>query len=603
MTVETTSCKLSDLMKQIDNGELQLPDFQREWKWDNERIVNLIASILAGHPIGVLMLLEVGDGETPFAATPLSGAKNCIESNLRYLLLDGQQRLTSLFQALYSDLPVQTKDGRKKPQARWYYMSLAKALTDSTEVEQVILSIPEDRKPKKAPFGTVTPDVSSLPKECEEEMFPLSRCIDANVVKDWMKAYVARDATKLDDRLDRWNQFDNQFLSQIRDYRIPAIILRKDTPREAVCTVFERVNTGGVALNVFELLTAAFAASKFQLKDDWNRRLEQLEERKIYNSSQKRDQLQSTDFLQVISLLTTYNYKLSNSSSGNKPHAVSCKRKDILRLELSDYRRFADAATEGFEWAAAFLEREGIFAYSDVPYKTQIVPLAALRATFGKRIGNFDNMDKVRKWYWCAVFGELYASTVETRINRDFEQVAGWIKHGNSLPGSISEAEFSPSRLLVLRRRNSAIHKGIHALLIRNGCLDWLKDQPIRMATTFDSSIDIHHIFPKKWFKDNGLEDDRCESIVNKTLISSDTNRFIGGKAPSLYLQVLQKEAGIGSQRQNEILETHLIDGNLLRNDDFDEFFKTRMERIVQIIGDAMGKKVTSENFDDESNS
>ena len=75
MPFESPDYLLSELMKNVGNGTIQLPDFQREWKWDDDRIASLLASISVGHPVGVLMMLEVAGNDLNFAAKPLAGAE------------------------------------------------------------------------------------------------------------------------------------------------------------------------------------------------------------------------------------------------------------------------------------------------------------------------------------------------------------------------------------------------------------------------------------------------------------------------------------------------------------------------------------------------
>ena len=584
MPFESPDYLLSDLMKSVDSGLIQLPDFQREWKWDDDRIASLLASISVGHPVGVLMMLEVGSSELKLAAKPLAGAEDGVTGDPERLLLDGQQRMTSLFQALASHRPVQTTDGRRKRLTRWYYVDMATAIADPSDREEAIRSIPEDRV-IRADFGrSVVQDLSTLDAECRAEMFPLSGVFDSSTTNKWMMHYVQPDQEGALERLGRWDRFQQQVLANFTSYLVPVIVLTKGTPKEAVCTVFEKVNTGGVPLNVFELLTATFASENFRLKDDWQARQEKLQRRKINRT------LESTDYLQAVALLATRARRISWTGSDSDAPGISCKRKDILRLTLGEYQQWADPATEGFDWAAKFLAQEGIYTARDVPYRTQLVPLAAIRATLGEEIENHGTIARIRQWYWSGVLGERYGSAIETRFARDLEQIIDWIQSDGSAPETMSAASFSSSRLLTLRTRNSAAYKGLYALLMCDGCLDWQKHKPISLASFFDYSIDIHHIFPQRWCNQNGVDDAQRESIVNKTAISYDTNRRIGGRAPSTYLPILEQHAGISADHLDQILMTHAIDAEALRADDFDRFFEDRQRRLLDVISDAMGK-------------
>jgi hypothetical protein len=129
----------------------------------------------------------------------------------------------------------------------------------------------------------------------------------------------------------KWGKLLSEIFPRFQNYQIPVIMLRKQTPKEAVCQVFEDDNTVGVSLTVFELLTASFAADNFELRKDWEDKKEKLTNTSnVFNKILS--DVSSTDLLQTISLLTTYNRRKQNSTS-----AVSCKRRDILKLTLDDY--------------------------------------------------------------------------------------------------------------------------------------------------------------------------------------------------------------------------------------------------------------------------
>ena len=373
-----------------------------------------------------------------------------------------------------------------------------------------------------------------------------------------------------------------------------------------MCTVFEKVNTGGVPLNVFELLTAMFASDNFRLKDDWTLRKSELSSRRVLRS------VESTDFLQVVSLLATYTRRQNYLAAGNdiaSAPGVSCKRKDLLRLSLQDYQTWADTALEAIVWTAQFLGQEHIFRSDDIPYRTQLIPLATIRALLGVAADTHGAAEKLRQWYWCGVLGELYGGSIETRFARDVEQSVPWIRDAGSPPGTVIEASFRAPRLLTLRTRNSAAYKGVYALLMRHQCLDWIKNQPMNMATFFEFVVDIHHVFPQAWCDNNDIDHGHRESIVNKTPISYSTNRSIGGKSPADYMPTLANKAGVSDGRIDEIVATHAIDPRFLRSADFGGYFADRSEALLELISQAMGKEAirddgsaggVSEDFVDE---
>ncbi len=394
-----------------------------------------------------------------------------------------------------------------------------------------------------------------------------------------------------------FNQFYKEVIQRFEQYQLPVIEMGRETPKEAVCLVFEKVNTGGVSLTVFELLTATFAADNFLLRDDW---------RDISNRFTKEEVLRkipSDDFLQAVTLLATmkrYREHVDGIDADGRAPAISCKRKDILKLKLEDYLEHRDTVVEGFLKAAKFLRMQKIFTGRDLPYRTQIVPLAATLAVLGDEADNDTVRKLLSRWYWCGVFGELYGSTIESRFAKDLPELIAWVRGGDE-PTAVKEATFSGARLEELTSRRSAAYKGIFALMMRDGCEDFRSGQPIDITSYYDENVDIHHIFPRKWCEDHADEQNiakhgaEMDCIINKAPLSARTNRMIGGSAPSAYLQRIEKNEGIPAERLDQILQSHVIAPTALRNDDFWAFYDRRYEEILDRIEAAMGKPAIRE--------
>lgn len=539
------------------------------------------------------MLLQAGGEGVRFKPRPVEGVDEITPEKLEHLILDGQQRLTSLYQALRLGRAVRTRDARGAAIQRWYYVDMGKALAENGDREEAIIGIPDDKKVRNF-RGEVKADYSTRELECRAGLFPLPLVFDVPGLTAWMMDYLQVHGDRSDERLNRWNRFLQSIIQRFQQYQVPLIVLRKETPKEAVCQVFEKVNTGGVSLTVFELLTATFAADDFQLREDWEAR--QARFRRNPALRQILGSIENTDFLQAISLLVTRARRQAAVEAGVAPEAapgISCKRKDILRLTLEEYQAWAGRVTEGFEKAGRFLFQQKIFVARDVPYRTQVTPLAAILTVLGDRSDQDGIRSKLARWYWCGVFGELYGGAIESRFAKDLPEVLAWADGGPE-PDTVSDANFAPARLLTLRTRNSAAYKGLHAVLMRNGGLDFRSGTPIDVQQYFEDRIDIHHVFPQHWCRQNGIDARRCDSVINKTPLSARTNRLIGGRGPSKYLLTLQREADISHARMDEILSSHLIDPGVLRADDFDGFFAGRERALLARIEEAMGKPLVA---------
>lgn len=586
MSFDSPIRDLEDLLKDIDAGKIQLPDFQRPWKWDVDRIRSLLASIAKGFPVGVVMTLETGSDEVNFAVRPLSGVR-VSNTEPNFLLLDGQQRLTSLYQSLFGQAPVDSCDPRGKVMRGYFYIRVKESLdTDLDMEDDAIFFVKEDRVVRANFDRDIVADYSDMGKEIAAGVFPLNKIFDTRYIRQYSRQFDSH-YINADNLLDEF--FDGP-LKQLSDYKVPVIELSNTTKREAVCTVFEKVNTGGVALNVFELLTATFAAGSadFRLNDDWLARKKKMVELRPVLAG-----VENTDFLQGISLLASRKRRLNHSGDTEKVPGITCKRKDILNLSLDDYVEFADSLTDAFVWAGQFVNNQFIFRHRDLPYRTQLVPLAAIRVALGNVADLQGVAHLLTRWYWSGVLGELYGGAVETRFARDLEKVDAWVRGGNE-PGTVSGASFNPDRLLTLRTRNSAAYKGIYALTMRGDVKDWVYNQTINQGSYQDFAIDIHHIFPQKWCENAKIDNARVQSIVNKTPISSVTNKFISAKAPSKYVGELAVRAQLTPAEIRASLTAHQIDVSHLLNDDFDAFFEDRRLRLLDLIGSAMGKPVMS---------
>lgn len=575
--------KLGEYLKWTHSGEIQLPDFQRGYKWEDERIRQLLVTVLRGHPMGAVMLLKTGNSQVRFKPRAIEGVDLTPGTEAKFLLLDGQQRLTSLTQALSGNGVVATKDSRGRLLDRRYFVHMETASSDPNRVDEAVISVPADGV-MRSNFGKdVVLDLSAQDKQHEHGWFPLNLLYGDHM--SWILELQ-------DPALGK--HFYEKFIKQSATYDIPAIELDEDTDKAAVATVFEKVNIGGLPLNVFELLTAVFAGDAdyfskagedFRLNDDW--RETQLK----WSSYPVLAAVENTDFLQAVTMLTTRQRHLADTS--DRPPAISAKREDVLKLTLSDYLHWREPLREAFIWASTFLADRHIFAPRDVPYPKQLVPLAAIKVVLGKQADLISVSERLVRWYWCGVLGELYGSAIESRFARDIEMVPPWATDGAApVPRTVQDASFTESRLHSLRTRNAAAYKGIAALILAGGARDWMEDKALDKVQYVDLAVDIHHIFPQKWCDTNGIDAEHRESVVNKTTISARTNRTIGGVAPSSYLPVIETRAQIDSTHLDELVATHLIPADFLRQDHFENFFRTRRESLCELVENAIGKTV-----------
>ena len=582
--MKTNDRPLTDLMKAVDIGAAQLPDFQRGWVWDDGRIKALILSVIHSFPVGAAMFLEYGNESIHFKHKPIegSGADQNVEPD--ELILDGQQRLTSLYNALYSKKPVHTKTDKGKEIDRYYYLDIVKAVDPSADDEDVVISIPATKQ-ITSDFGRkIEKDLSTRQDEFKLKMFPLNIILDSSEEQGWQNEYYAYynyDPAVI----QQFTELFSKIIMPTQKYSMPVISLDKDTPKEAVCQVFENVNTGGVSLTVFELVTAIFAMDDFRLRNDWEERKER------YFSSDLLNIVTATDFLTALTLL-------SSLKAGT---TVSCKKKDVLALQLDAYKMYADDLCKGFSIADRLLQEERVFSSRDLPYSTQLIPLATICTVLmeDNRIYTTTVKKMVKQWYWCGVFGELYGSANETRYANDVTQVLKWIKEDGDLPKTVTDFFFNPTRLLSLQSRQSAAYKGIMALILKNHARDFISGAEMDFSTYSNEKIDIHHIFPKDYCLGQRYDRAKWNSIVNKTPISASSNREIGGAAPSVYLGKIEKKGSVLPSDLDDYVQTHWIDHTALRNNEFQDFIIDRARKLLCAIEAATGRTISGKASDE----
>ena len=578
--MQTNDKPLVDLMRDIHEGRIQLPDFQRGWIWDDNRIRGLIASITRGFPVGAAMFLSYGGDSLHFKYRLFEGISSA-NSVPNDLVLDGQQRLTSAYSALYGEGAVRTRTDKGKEIYRYYYISIEQALDADADRLDAIISVPETKQ-LTSDFGRkVELDLTTPNKEYAAKMFPLNIILDPAKTFQWEQAYLAHYGHEANISKE-YSDFKSRIVMPAFQYKIPVITMEKDTPKEAVCQVFENVNQGGVSLTVFELVTAIFAMEDFDLRQDWEHRV------RTYFSGDLLNVVTSTDFLTACTLLAAYQGK----------GTVSCKKKDVLNLKLTDYKAYADALCEGFREAADLLAEERIFARREIPYTTQLIPLAVLCTLLLEKnqIKSSNVKQRIKQWYWCGVFGELYGSANETRYVNDVVGVMRWLD-GGELPKTVQDAYFNAPRLLLLRTRQSAAYKGVMALILKHGSKDFISGQDMDFTQFKAANIDIHHIFPRSYCIKSGLPEEKWDSVINKTPISYITNREIGGAAPSEYLKHIA--AKVDRSSLTAYLSSHWISMEDCETDDFNAFMRHRATALLDAVSAAMGKRIVGRDSEE----
>ncbi|MFZ5751832.1 MAG: GmrSD restriction endonuclease domain-containing protein [Pseudomonadota bacterium] len=596
MSFETNPRFLRDLLAEARAGRLQLPDFQRSYVWGDEDVRMLIASILRGFPVGALLTLRSG-GPVSFRPRLLEGVEAARQAAgegpaqpAEELLLDGQQRITSLFGAMASPLSmtVRKPKSERKTLQRFYYLDIARALDAGEELEDAILGLPEARI-RRDEARTI--DLSTREREFEAGCFPLNLAF-SDAAFDWVDDF--RDHWRADpQRSEAAKVFRKRILEPLRAYQMPVITLGQQTSREAVCLVFEKVNVGGKKLDAFELVTAIFAGAPepLNLRDDWAARFARIRGGGAGQGMAMPvfDNLRGFDFLQAVSLAATHARRRTAEAAGNPDlPQISARREALLALDLADFRAHAPTVEEGFREAGKFLAAQKVLWAADLPYPAQAVALAAIFAIAAKAAQTAAGKERLSRWFWRTALAEDYGTSPESKLARDAEEVSRWLQGGEE-PERMRLLTFNPDRLESLRMRVSAAYRAFAALLLREGCRDFITGQAADITTFAGDPMDVHHIFPRQWCEARGIQPEAYDSILNKTPLTAASNRAIGGHAPSAYLHGIEDAQGLTLAEMDSILRSHLIEPAFLRADDFKGFLADRKRRLAELAARAMG--------------
>lgn len=553
-----TSEVLKFLLQMIHNREMALPDFQRDFVWDPFATEELIESIISNFPAGSLLRIKNGT-QLLFRPRAVEGAPP-LAQNARpsYLILDGQQRLTSLYQALYGV-------GEHR-----YYLDLA-GLEKGKDLEDCAFYL-------RTEDGDA--DYKAISQQAAKLVFPLGKVFSDDGFSGWVNKVLeerGKDKSEVLDLQRRLSRLHEQWIRPIEEYEFPMVTLNEETSGEAVCTIFETLNRTGVKLSVFDLLTARFWAQDLNLRQKWD------DARAEYPIIEDYE-IDPYYVLQIIGLLEP-----GVDNDGNH-RASSIKRSAILEMDVEQARKGWGAAVVGLSEILNILRDEcGVLVPGLIPYTTILIPMAAVW-TAQKNVKGADagaNRIKLLRWFWCSVFGQQYENAPNSQAEKDFAELKTWMS-GGPAPDSVAGFASESLRLRNVRPKQRAVYRGAMALILQNGALDFHKRGPITSQLIADEKnpVDDHHIFPRAFLNKQDVPAALRDCILNRTYIDRATNRRLSKRAPSDYFGEIRVKQG--EQQTDELFRTHLLptagtDSPLLR-DDFEGFLANREKLLMGLI-------------------
>jgi hypothetical protein len=519
--------RIAALIRRIERGDIKLPTFQRPQVWNVRQVIDLLDSVDNGYPVGSLLFwltdhrlgAERDIGGFSLPDTPDRYPRNYV--------LDGQQRLTTLYAVL--NHPPDHLDER---------LRVAYDLENQEFVE------------------------AQLP--LDQLHLPLNWLYDTRGLRAfWDQLRTREDGEELIAETERlWETF--------HDYVVPVVTV-PDMPVSKVGVIFERINSRGTRLTVFDLMVAATWGSdesgEFNLRESVDVIIEQLDEK---------------DFggIDPVSVLRS----LAVAKTG------SARRQAII--DLRDYSRedlelLIEKTRAALSRAVDFLTSEVSVVSNDfLPYERQLVLLAYVMTNRSSLSGH--NFDVLRRWFWRTSFAERYRAGGEARFDDDLRTTLGAIETSDGLErfGKAPDRNFFIGSEF---RKGSAASQAFAALLgahrprnITNGAFI-----DVGTALSAYNRKEFHHLFPQKVLKNWDVQKGLISSLANICMLASSENKKISDRPPSEYIKSYQST--LGMDQFDEVMASNLIPPaavDALLKDDFARFLEARADFLSEVVAD-----------------
>ena len=516
-----------NLLSDIETGRIKVPQFQRKFVWSREDTAGLIDSILKGYPIGTFIIWETDErlrsvrnlGGADLPETP-SGSK------VKYVL-DGQQRMTSIFVALKGSV-VKNEDNILVD-----YSDIFIDLKSDSDEQIVITS-----------------------KEAGDESRYI-RVIDLlNMDLPWFVEHYPVDLLGV----------ISKYQNAIKTYQFPTVTI-VDAPIDVATEIFTRINVTGKALSLFEIMVAKTYDSErgFDLSEKYAELKEEL-------SKEEFGTISSSTVLQTVAVIL----------------AKDCTRKCVLRLNKNEFINVWEDAKKAFINAIDYFRVcYRIPASQILPYDALVVTFAYYFFHHKDKPLN-EQKNYLQDYFWRCILNGRFSNAVESKITQDIKVIDEILANRKPVYDSYVDISYEALRGRGYFSAGSAFIKGMLCILAYHEPKSFADNASVKMANdwlTRANSKNYHHFFPKAYMrkKHPEIDDWLVNHIANITIVDDYLNKYaIGARGPADYMKEFQK---INSDHIETTMDTHLItlsDEGGVFDDDYDTFFRYRLMRFNQ---------------------
>ena len=529
----------SSLISEIEKGQIKIPQFQRDFVWTIQKSAGLIDSIIKGYPIGTFIFWKTKDRlrsvrDIGSQVLPYPEAGESVD-----YVLDGQQRLTSLYACL-KGASIKREDSKKVDDFSKIYINL-----ESDEDEKIVATDIEGEKPER-----------------------YIRILDL----------LTGDFTVLASFPSKYHEKLKLYKNRIESYQY-SIIQVKEAPIDIATEIFTRINVGGKPLSLFEIMVAK--TFDYERNFDLSERFEKLiDDLRPHNY----ETISDATVLQVISIVMS----------------KECKRQVILKLDKHDFIATWDRAVDAIERAVEYFKNYYRIPVSQLlPYNALIVPFSYFFFHHKDKPTGI-KQKYLQDFFWRCSLSGRYSSSVESKLAQDVKKIDNILE--SKLPTYdwpidttkefiIDNGWFSAGRSYI---------KAILCIYAYHQPKSFNDDSLVNISNYWlkqANSKNYHHFFPKSYLKRKGEEEFYINHILNITIVDDFLNkREIGSKPPSKYMSKFKKD----NPELELSMKSHLI--NDLNDfgiweDDYDAFFENR----AKLVNKELKKRLIKQEVDRRS--
>lgn len=497
---------LAEVVQLVGTGRMALPEFQRDFVWDPNQVVELLDSVSNGWPIGSLLVLN---GPQPFEVKEIYGGPGTSRDKVEFYLLDGQQRVTALFHAFTNSgdfdyfIDVEawlTSPNGQLPEFKWKSKESKRQLASGQILLHDFLDVRR--------FETITkdaaPDLVAHLKRLQRERF-------------------------------------GQFLHG--GYALPAIVLASDIELEAMTRIFETLNRTGERLDAFDLMVAVLYPHKFHLRDEYERALDEFPRLKVFD----------VNGIEVLKLIALWQRDFDDETKTRPTsrRVTGVRQRDVLNIPATSVKRDWSRALNRYSDALEFVEKNGgVLSPALLPSSAMVLTLAYLLDAGRQE-------SELNRWYWNAIALQSYAQGANTQVLSDIDRP--------KQPDRVSALSAFEQGVNDLARRNRILRLGVAGLSRLHGARDILTGKELGANPKEFSIVQVTEgqirLPSKESVRDIAFVESSSLTHLRKLLRSNPTAVLKSLDFPSLRSQGFSVEddgLGISSENRPSILAAWL---------------------------------------------